>query len=106
MIGIQVVEFEITEEHITACFNDLSVEITASLACDATPDWEGADGFYNDFITLDNEEINYPIIVNGVFISEAQAKLMLGQHFKKFESLILKEIDVDNWKIEEGYDYD
>lgn len=100
--GIQSVHIEVWDENITAAFNQSVLDVTAELECRAVNDWEGAHGFYRDFISYEDQDICYPIDIDGESYTKAelQAKLPAAQ-FTELEEIILEAEDVDAWRSDD-----
>lgn len=98
----QNIVVEIWDEHICAAFNEPTIEIFSELECKAVDDWEGAHGFYRDFTSFEDEDILYPIEINGVSFSKEDLNAKLNDsQVTQLEEQILSQVDVDSWKVEE-----
>lgn len=90
------------DEHICAALNELELEIEAELSARAIADWTGAHGFYQDFTSFEDTDIEYPLDINGTLFTKVQLEEKLNPHqIKQLEEILVECENVDSWKVDE-----
>jgi len=96
----QTVKFETMDEQITAAFNELELEIEATVVSRHIRDSDGAYPFMRDFDSFEDPEVVYPIEIDGLGWEREELVDMMGLvKTRMLEQKIIDHCDPDAWSM-------